>query len=48
MEKVYIIIMMDLVIQENGIKMYNKDMEQKNGSMDHIMKGIIIINIQVS
>ena len=39
MEKVYIIIMMDQVIQVNGIKMYNKVMEQKNGLMGHIIKG---------
>lgn len=41
MEKVYIIIMMDQVIQVNGIKMYNKDMVSKNGLMDHIIKGIL-------
>jgi hypothetical protein len=41
MEKVYIlIIMMDQVMMENGIKMYNKGMEYQNGQMENIMKGI--------
>ena len=42
MEKVYIIIMMAQVIQENGIKMYKKDMVSKNGLMAPIIKGINI------
>ncbi len=40
MEKVSIIIMMGQAIQDNGIKMYNKVMEQKNGLMAPIIKGI--------
>lgn len=39
MEKVYIIIMMAPAIQENGIRMCNKDMVQKSGLMGHIIKG---------
>lgn len=52
MEKEYIIIMMDPVILESGMKMYNKDMESKNGLMAHIIKGnyiyiIFIIYIDI-
>ncbi len=39
MEKVSIIIMMVPVIQVNGLKMYNKGMELKNGLMGRHIKG---------
>lgn len=45
MEKEFIIIMMDQVIQGNGVKIFNKVMEYKNGWMDHHTRGILIISI---
>ena len=48
MEKESIITMMDLVIQGNGLKIFNKVMVFKSGLMDHIMKGIFFLNLKIS
>jgi hypothetical protein len=42
MEKEFITIMMDQVIMENGLKMFNKVSEWKNGPTDHPIKGNFI------
>lgn len=39
MVKVYISIKMELHIQDNGLKIFNGDMEYKNGLMVHRIKG---------
>jgi hypothetical protein len=45
MVKVYIFIKMELHIQDNGLKIFNGDMEYKNGLMVHRIKGKRILII---
>lgn len=42
MEKVFIYIEMELLIQENGLKINSMDLELKNGSLNYFIYLIII------
>jgi hypothetical protein len=46
MEKESILKMMAQTIQANGSRIYNMDLEYKNGLMDRLTKGMIYVNIE--